>query len=108
MDIPQLKAISKELRVDIIRMLVEAGSGHPGGALSRIDILVTLFFHKMRHRPGEPNWLDRDRFVLSKGHCVPALYAVLAKAGYFAREELATLRKLNSRLQGHPDRHRLP
>ncbi len=108
MDIPQLKAISKELRVDIIRMLVEAGSGHPGGSLSCIDILVTLFFHKMRHRPAEPNWLDRDRFVLSKGHCVPALYAVLAKAGYFSREELLSLRKLNSRLQGHPDRHRLP
>lgn len=108
MDIPQLKAISKELRVDIIRMLVEAGSGHPGGSLSCIDILVTLFFHKMRHRPAEPNWLDRDRFVLSKGHCVPALYAVLAKAGYLSREELLSLRKLNSRLQGHPDRHRLP
>ena len=108
MDIPQLKAISKELRVDIIRMLVEAGSGHPGGSLSCIDILVTLFFHKMRHRPAAPNWLDRDRFVLSKGHCVPALYAVLARAGYLSREELLSLRKLNSRLQGHPDRHRLP
>lgn len=108
MDIPQLKAISKELRVDIIRMLVEAGSGHPGGSLSCIDILVTLFFHKMRHRPQDPKWPDRDRFILSKGHCVPALYAVLAKAGYFPREELLTLRKLNSRLQGHPDRLRLP
>lgn len=108
MEISDLKAIAKELRVDIIRMLVEAGSGHPGGSLSCIDMLVALFFHKMRHRPHEPTWPDRDRFVLSKGHCVPALYAVLAKAGYFAREELATLRKLNSRLQGHPDRHRLP
>ena len=86
MDIPQLKAIAKELRVDIIRMLVEAGSGHPGGSLSCIDIIVTLFFHKMRHRPKEPDWSDRDRFVLSKGHCVPALYAVLAKSGYFPHE----------------------
>lgn len=108
MEVSDLKAIAKELRVDIIRMLVEAGSGHPGGSLSCIDILVTLFFQKMRHRPHQPDWPDRDRFVLSKGHCVPALYTVLAKAGYFAREELATLRKLNSRLQGHPDRHRLP
>lgn len=107
MDIPQSKAISKELRLDIIRMLVEAGSGHPGGSLSCIDILVTLFFHKMRHRATDPSWADRDRFVLSKGHCVPALYAVLAKHGYFSREELLSLRKLNSRLQGHPDRHRM-
>jgi transketolase len=108
MEISQLKSIARELRVDIIRMLVEAGSGHPGGSLSCIDALVTLFFHKLRHRPQEPHWPDRDRFVLSKGHCVPALYAVLAKAGYFSREELLSLRTLNSRLQGHPDRYRLP
>ncbi|MBI4527604.1 MAG: transketolase [Deltaproteobacteria bacterium] len=108
MEISQLRGIANELRVDIIRMLVEAGSGHPGGSLSCIDMLVTLFFHKMRHRPADPNWADRDRLVLSKGHCVPALYAVLAKAGYFSREELLSLRKLNSRLQGHPDRNRLP
>ena len=108
MEIAELKAIAKELRVDIIRMLVEAGSGHPGGSLSCIDIIVTLFFHKMRHRPKDPEWSDRDRFVLSKGHCVPALYAVLAKSGYFPHEELLSLRKLNSRLQGHPDRNRLP
>ncbi|MBI2987808.1 MAG: transketolase [Deltaproteobacteria bacterium] len=108
MEVEKLKAIAKELRIDIIRMLAEAGSGHPGGSLSCIDILVTLFFHRLRHRPADPNWADRDRFVLSKGHCVPALYAVLAKAGYFSRDELLSLRKLNSRLQGHPDRHRLP
>jgi transketolase len=108
MDIDNLKAIAKELRVDIIRMLAEAGSGHPGGSLSCIDMLVALYFHKMRHKPEDPRWSNRDRFVLSKGHCVPALYAVLAKAGYFPREELLTLRKLNSRLQGHPDRIRLP
>ena len=108
MDIPRLKAIARELRVDVIRMLAEAGSGHPGGSLSAADIVTVLFFHTMRHRPAEPDWPDRDRFVLSKGHCVPILYAALARAGYFPREELLTLRKLNSRLQGHPDRHRFP
>ncbi len=108
MEVSQLKAIARELRVDIIRMLVEAGSGHPGGSLSCIDLIVTLFFHKMRHKAQDPYWKDRDRFVLSKGHCVPALYAVLARAGYLSREELLSLRKLNSRLQGHPDRNRLP
>ncbi len=108
MEPPQLRAIAKDIRVDIIRMLVEAGSGHPGGSLSCTDMLVALFFHKMRHRPVDPNWIDRDRFVLSKGHCVPALYATLARAGYFSREELLSLRKLNGRLQGHPDRNRLP
>lgn len=106
MDTAELKAIARELRVDIIRMLVEAGSGHPGGSLSCIDLLTTLFFHKMSHRSDDPQWADRDRLVLSKGHCVPALYAILARAGYFPKEELLTLRKLNSRLQGHPDHHR--
>ncbi|MFQ5683396.1 MAG: transketolase [Candidatus Binatia bacterium] len=108
MALPQLQNTAKKLRADIIRMLVEAGSGHPGGSLSCIDLLVALFFHKMRHKPEDPNWADRDRFVLSKGHCVPALYAVLARAGYISKEELLTLRKLNSRLQGHPDRNRFP
>lgn len=108
MEPSQLRAIAKELRADIIRMLVEAGSGHPGGSLSCIDMLVALFFHQMRHRPAEPNWVDRDRLILSKGHCVPALYAVLARAGYLSPEELLSLRKLNGRLQGHPDRSRLP
>lgn len=108
MTIEELKETAKELRVDVIRMLVEAGSGHPGGSLSCTDILTTLYFHKMRHRPEDPLWPDRDRFVLSKGHCVPVLYAALARAGYLAREELLSLRKLNSRLQGHPDRVRCP
>ncbi|MDP6559558.1 MAG: transketolase [Candidatus Binatia bacterium] len=107
-EILELETIAKELRVDIIRMLVKAGSGHPGGSLSCIDLVTTLFFHKMRHRPKEPDWSDRDRFVLSKGHCVPALYAALSRAGYFPRDELLTLRKLNSRIQGHPDRFRFP
>src|SRR5574341_179968 len=98
MEIEKLEAIAKEMRVDIIRMLTEAGSGHPGGSLSCIDIIVTLFFAKMRYRPNDPDWADRDRFVLSKGHCVPALYAVLAKLGTLPHDELLSLRKLNSRM----------
>lgn len=98
----RLKEVAKELRIWIIRMLAEAGSGHPGGSLSAIDILTVLYFHTLRHRPQDPQWPLRDRFILSKGHGVPALYAVLAKAGYFPADELLTLRKTNSRLQGHP------
>jgi len=101
-EIRHLKTIAKELRIWIIRMIAEAGSGHPGGSLSAIDILTVLFFHTMRHRPQEPSWALRDRFILSKGHGVPALYAVLAKSGYFHMEELLTLRKTHSRIQGHP------
>jgi transketolase len=104
----RLKTIARELRIWIIRMLAQAGSGHPGGSLSAIDILTVLYFHTMRHRPQEPEWPLRDRFILSKGHAVPALYAVLAKAGYFPVEELLTLRKTNSRLQGHPVAHAVP
>ena len=89
-------------------MLAHAGSGHPGGSLSVIDILVTLFFGRLRHDPRRPDWPDRDRVVLSKGHAVPALYSVLAKAGYFPEQQLITLRKLGSPLQGHPDRMMLP
>jgi transketolase len=101
-DIQHLKKITQEIRVDIIRMLTEAGSGHPGGSLSAAEIVTALYFHKMRHRPQDPFWADRDRFVLSKGHCCPVLYVALAKTGYFPQEELLTLRKLGSRLQGHP------
>jgi transketolase len=101
-DIQHLKKITQEIRVDIIRMLTEAGSGHPGGSLSATEIVTALFFQKMRHRPQEPFWPDRDRFILSKGHCCPVLYAALAKSGYFPQEDLLTLRKLGSRLQGHP------
>ncbi len=106
--IQQLKAIARELRVDIIKMLVEAGSGHPGGSLSAIDILTCLYFAKMRHKPDQPDWPERDRLILSKGHAVPAVYACLAKAGYFDPSELMSLRKIDSRLQGHPDRVKLP
>jgi transketolase len=100
--VEKLATITRQLREDIIDMLAAAGSGHPGGSLSAIDIVSTLFNHEMRHRPKEPHWAGRDRFVLSKGHAVPALYATLAHAGYFPREDLRSLRVLGSRLQGHP------
>lgn len=89
-------------------MLEKAASGHPGGSLSAIDIIVTLFFSEIKMDPKNPYWEERDRFILSKGHGVPALYAVLSKKGVFPKEELATLRQINSRIQGHPDRVLLP
>ncbi len=107
-DIGRLCQVAKEVRVDIIRMLAAAGSGHPGGSLSAVEIIVALYFYKLRHDPARPDWPARDRFVLSKGHGAPALYAALAHRGYFPRAELLTLRQLGSRLQGHPDRVRLP
>lgn len=106
--ISDLKMHSQNLRRHIIRMLGEAGSGHPGGSLSAADIVSCLYFWEMNVRPAEPAWADRDRFVLSKGHAAPVLYAVLAEKGYFPMEELSTLRKLGSRLQGHPDTRKLP
>ena len=107
-DLGRLAAIARECRVQIIRMLTHAGSGHPGGSLSVIDILTTLYFARMRYDPKRPDWPDRDRLVLSKGHCVPAMYCCMAKAGYFPESQLITLRKLGSPLQGHPDRVMLP
>ena len=104
----RLAATARECRVQIIRMLTHAGSGHPGGSLSVIDILTALYFGRLRHDPKRPDWPDRDRVVLSKGHAVPALYTVMAKAGYFPESQLITLRKLGSPLQGHPDRTMLP
>jgi len=89
-------------------MIGAAGSGHPGGSLSAVEIVTALYFHIMRLDPQNPDWPDRDRFILSKGHAAPLLYAALAHRGYFRREELLTLRKLGSRLQGHPDRKSLP
>lgn len=97
-----LEEKAKEIRRDIIRMLGEAGSGHPGGSLSATDVVTALYFSALRGDPKNPSWPDRDRFVLSKGHCAPLLYAVLAEKGYFPKEELLTLRKFGSRLQGHP------
>ncbi|HEV8437621.1 MAG TPA: transketolase [Methylomirabilota bacterium] len=107
-DIARLEAIAREGRVQILRMLTHAGSGHPGGSLSVIDILTTLYFSRMRYDPRRPDWEDRDRLVLSKGHCVPAQYFCMAKAGFFPMERIITLRKLGSPLQGHPDRMMLP
>jgi transketolase len=102
-DAVQLREIARQVRLDIVEMLYRAGSGHTGGSLSAADILVTLFFGKMRLKFGDPKSPQRDYFVLSKGHAAPALYAVLARLGYFSRDELFTLRKLGSSLQGHPD-----
>jgi transketolase len=104
----RLEAIARACRVQIIRMLTHAGSGHPGGSLSVIDVLVSIMFGRLRHDPRHPDWPERDRIVLSKGHAVPALYTVMAKAGYFPEDRLITLRKLGSPLQGHPDRTALP
>ena len=103
-----LEEKAARLRVDIIEMLYRAQSGHPGGSLSCIDALVALYYNVMNVDPAKPGWEDRDRFVLSKGHCCPALYAVLADKGFFPREELWTLRQLGSHLQGHPDMRKTP
>ena len=99
--VSDLPALAKELRRDVIQTIYTAGSGHPGGSLSELDILISLYFRVMRHNPQNPQWPDRDRFILSKGHASPGFYAVLARAGYFPKEELATYRQLNSRIQGH-------
>lgn len=102
-NVNELEEKAKTIRRHVINMIYEAGSGHPGGSLSCVDILTALYFHTMRHNSSEPEWAERDRFVLSKGHAAPALYAALAEAGYFPEEELLTLRKMGSMLQGHPD-----
>jgi transketolase len=99
----QLKEIARQVRLEIIEMLYRAGSGHLGGSLSATDILVALFFGEMRFKADDPCWRERDRFILSKGHGAPAYYAILARLGYFPREELNTLRRFGSILQGHPD-----
>ncbi len=99
----ELEIIANDIRKDIITMLAQAGSGHPGGSLSAADILAALYFKEMNVDSSKPEWEDRDRFVLSKGHAAPVLYATLAKKGYFPKEELLKLRKIDSMLQGHPD-----
>jgi transketolase len=103
-----LEAKARSIRWDIIKMVGMARSGHPGGSLSAADIVTTLYFHELNHRPDDPHWPDRDRFVLSKGHAAPVLYAALAESGYFPREDLWTLRKIDSHLQGHPDMKKTP
>jgi transketolase len=104
----ELKEMAKKLRRHVITMIATAGSGHPGGSLSAADIITALYFKVLRHDPQNPQWSERDRFILSKGHAAPILYAALAEAGYFPVAELATLRKLDSRLQGHTDRKFTP
>ena len=106
--IERLKSKAAEMRKDIITMVGAANSGHPGGSLSAADILAALYFHVMRHDPKDPKRPDRDRFVLSKGHASPVLYAALAEAGYYPKEEITTFRRIDSRLQGHPDMKKLP
>jgi transketolase len=101
--VAELKRVAKKLRRDIITMTGKAGSGHPGGSLSAVEILTTLYLRVMRHKPLDPHWPERDRFILSKGHAAPALYAVLAECGYFPVAELLTLRQIDSCLQGHTD-----
>jgi transketolase len=104
----QLVERIRHYRAQIVEMIAKAGSGHPGGSLSAIDLIAALFHRELRFRPGEPEWQGRDRFVLSKGHGVPALYAVMAGCGFFPAEELHTLRRLGARLQGHPSCTSLP
>ena len=104
----QLKRKANELRLHVIEMTTAAGSGHPGGSLSAADLIAALYFRVMKHDPKNPQWEDRDRFVLSKGHVAPVLYAALAEAGYFPVKDLITLRKLGSKLQGHPVRGKVP
>jgi transketolase len=103
-----LEEMANRIRQDIIKMLLAAGSGHSAGPLGMADIFTAFYFHILEHDPKRPNWLDRDRLVLSNGHICPVLYATLARAGYFSPDELSTLRKLGSRLQGHPHRKILP
>ena len=107
-NLQELKKLAVELRQTILRMIAKAGSGHPGGSLSMVELLVGLYWHALRHDPKRPTWPDRDLFLLSKGHGCPALYAVLAEQGYFPKEELMTLRRYPTRLQGHPEKDSVP
>ena len=106
--IEQLETIANDIREDIIRMLEHAGSGHSAGPLGLADIFTALYFDILKHDPKNPDWDERDMLLLSNGHCVPVRYATMAHAGYFDRKELMTLRQFGSRLQGHPERTRLP
>ena len=107
-DIEKLEEKANSIREDIIKMLVHAGSGHSAGPLGLADIFTALYFNVLKHDPHNPNWSERDILVQSNGHCVPVRYATMAHAGYFSRTELMTLRQLGTRLQGHPERLRLP
>ncbi len=104
----ELKELANDIRISIIDMLLEAGSGHTAGPLGMADIFTVLYFHTLKHNPKDPKWEERDRVVLSNGHICPVLYTTMAYAGYFPKKELKTLRKFGSRLQGHPHRDFLP
>jgi transketolase len=107
-DYERLKKVANDIRIDIIKETFYAASGHPGGSLSAADILTVLYFNEMNVDPTDPKKADRDKFVLSKGHASPVLYATLAHKGFFPREDLVTFRKLGSKLQGHPDMKKVP
>jgi len=106
-DVKKLELKALEIRQDIIKMILEAGSGHPAGSLGMADVFTALYFHILHHDPSEPEWENRDRLLLSNGHICPVRYAAMAHAGYFPKKELLTLRKFGSRLQGHPERTRI-
>lgn len=108
MKYPELKEIAQNIRIDIIRSIHAAGSGHPGGSLSATDIVTALYFREMNIDPKNPKMLTRDKFILSKGHAAPVQYAALAEKGFFPKEDLLTLRKMGSKLQGHPDMKKVP
>lgn len=108
MTLKQLEKKANQIRQDIIKMLEEAGSGHSAGPLGMTDVFTALYFDVLKHNPKDPDWDERDIVILSNGHIVPVRYATMANAGYFPKKELATLRKFGSRLQGHPERTRLP
>jgi len=107
-DIGELQAIARRVRRNIVSMIAAAKSGHPGGSLSAVETLVTLYFDVMQHDPANPTWPERDRFILSKGHAAPVLYSVFAEAGYTPADSLNTLRSIGSIYQGHPDRRFIP
>ena len=108
LDISKLEKKANNIRVDVIRMLEHAGSGHSAGPLGLADIFSALYFHILKHNPKKPDWDERDILILSNGHCTPVRYVAMAHAGYFPKPEIMTLRKFGSRLQGHPERLRLP
>jgi len=105
---PDLPALARQARWEVIKTVTNSKAGHIGGPLSMMDLLISLYFRELNIRPQDPHWPDRDRFVLSKGHCIPIVYAALAKLGFFPEDQLGTLRKFGSPLQGHPDRIRGP
>jgi len=107
-NVEELQAVARSVRRHIVEMIGEAKSGHPGGSLSAVEIVVSLFYDIMRHDPSNPKWPERDRFILSKGHAAPVLYSVMAQCGYVPEDQLNTLRRLGSIYQGHPDRRFIP